>query len=107
MRGKGQTIFELTGFERDILFTLAGLPNMPKGNKIKSHLEAYYPGYDDISTGRFYPALNRLAEYGFVEKRQSRHDGRANSYGLTQWGQDQVQLYARIVAQEVGIADGE
>jgi len=72
---------DLTGFQRDVLYALAGLNN-PKGLAIKEELDQYYSS--PINHGRLYPNLDTLVDKGLVEK--GRIDDRTNSYELTQRG---------------------
>lgn len=72
---------DLTGFQRDLLFVIAGLDE-PNGLEIKAELETYYES--DIRHGRLYPNLDTLVDEGFVEK--GKHDQRTNKYLLTEKG---------------------
>lgn len=78
-------MFELTGFQRDILYVVAGLDE-PHGLAIKEELEAYYE--KEINHGRLYPNLDTLVEEGLLEK--GALDRRTNSYQLTARGQRQL-----------------
>jgi len=69
---------DLTGFQRDLLYVIAGLET-PHGLAIKDELDAYYEG--EINHGRLYPNLDTLVEKGLVTKRT--RDGRTNEYTLT------------------------
>lgn len=72
---------DLTGFQRDCLFVIAGL-GKPKGLAVKAELDEYYG--DDINHGRLYPNLDVLVDKGLVEKGQI--DDRTNYYTLTRRG---------------------
>lgn len=72
---------DLTGFQRDLLYVIAGLDH-PKGLAIKRELDGYYE--TDINHGRLYPNLDALVEKGLVEKGQQ--DQRTNAYMLTSRG---------------------
>jgi DNA-binding PadR family transcriptional regulator len=72
---------DLTGFQRDLLYVIAGLEE-PHGLAIKEELEGYYEG--DVNHGRLYPNLDTLVEKGLVEKGQ--RDRRTNFYTLTRRG---------------------
>lgn len=72
---------DLTGFQRDSLYIIAGLGD-PHGLAIKDEPEAYYQ--KGIHHGRLYPSLDTLVDKGLAEKRQA--DGRTNSYLLTDRG---------------------
>lgn len=71
-------MFELTAFQRDILYAIAGLED-PTGTDIKADLDSYYE--DEVYHGRLYPNLDELVGKGLVEKGQK--DDRANEYVLT------------------------
>ncbi|MFD1588580.1 PadR family transcriptional regulator [Halorientalis brevis] len=73
---------DLTAFQRDVLYVLAGLDEA-YGLAIKAELEDYYEG--DVNHGRLYPNLDELVERGYVEKGQI--DRRTNSYELTEEGE--------------------
>lgn len=72
---------DLTGFQRDLLFVIAG-DEKPHGLAIKEELEDYYE--TEIHHGRLYPNLDTLVEKGLVEKGQ--RDRRTNYYTLTSRG---------------------
>ena len=72
---------DLTAFQRDILYVLAGSDDA-YGLGIKQELESYYEGA--VNHGRLYPNLDELVEQGYVEKGQL--DRRTNSYNLTDSG---------------------
>ncbi|MFB6178672.1 MAG: PadR family transcriptional regulator [Halorientalis sp.] len=73
---------DLTAFQRDVLYVLAGLDDA-YGLAIKAELEEYYEG--EVNHGRLYPNLDELVERGYVEKGQI--DRRTNSYDLTEEGE--------------------
>lgn len=79
---------DLTAFQRDVLYVLAGLDE-PKGVDIKDELEEYY--MTEIHHGRLYPNLDTLVERGLVEKGQQ--DKRTNSYALTDSGYRQLEAH--------------
>jgi PadR family transcriptional regulator, regulatory protein PadR len=60
---------DLTGFQRDLLYVIAGLDD-PHGLAIKDELETYYE--KEIHHGRLYSNLDTLVDKGFVGKGQ--HD---------------------------------
>lgn len=76
---------DLTAFQRDLLYVVAGL-NKPHGLAIKAELENYYR--KDINQGRLYPNLDSLVDLGLVEKGQK--DRRTNYYILTSHGLDVI-----------------
>ena len=72
---------DLTGFQRDILYVIAGLDE-PNGLEIKAELEEYYQ--KEIHHGRLYPNLDTLVEEELIEKGEV--DRRTNFYTLTDSG---------------------
>jgi len=78
---------DLTGFQRDLLYTIAGLEG-PHGLALKDELEEYYE--TEVHHGRLYPNLDTLVDKGMVEK--SEKDQRTNLYTLTTWA---TELQAR------------
>jgi len=74
-------MFELTGFQRDLLYVIAGAAE-PSGQDIKEELEKYYP--NEINHGRLYPNLDTLVDKGLVEKGEL--DRRTNYYEITDQG---------------------
>lgn len=77
----------LTGFQRDILYIVAGLGG-PHGSAIRDELEDYYR--KDITSGRLYPNLDTLVDKGLVEKDQ--YDKRTNCYALTDHGRRELDV---------------
>ena len=77
---------DLTGFQRDLLYVIAGLDG-PKGLAIKDELDENYG--TEINHGRLYPNLDALVEKGLVEK--GRIDDRTNAYTLTQRGERELE----------------
>ena len=69
-------MYDLTGFQRDLLYVIAGL----------EELEDYYE--KEIHHGRLYPNLDTLVEKGLVEKGQ--RDRRTNFYTLTRRGRREL-----------------
>ena len=55
---------DLTAFQRDVLYVIAGLGDEPHGLAIKDELEKYYDV--DINHGRIYPKLDDLVDDGLV-----------------------------------------
>ena len=78
-------MYDLTGFQRDLLYTVAGLDE-PHGLAIKEELETYYE--KEIHHGRLYPNLDTLVEKGLVDKGQ--RDQRTNFYTLTRRGRREL-----------------
>ena len=77
---------DLTGFQRDLLYVIAGLDN-PHGLAVRDELEDYYEA--EIQHGRLYPNLDTLANKGLVEKRQK--DSQSNEYSLTSRGTREIE----------------
>jgi len=92
-------MFDLTGFQRDLLYAIAG-EEEPHGLAIKDVLERYYE--TEIHHGRLYPNLDTLVEKGLVEK--SEKDRRTNEYRLTGRGRREI---ADRRAWEGEFLDGE
>ncbi len=79
-------MYDLTGFQRDILYVTAGLDE-PHGLAIKEELENYYE--KEIQHGRLYPNLDTLVNKGLVKKGEI--DKRTNSYTVTQRGRREIE----------------
>ncbi len=75
-------MFELTGFQRDLLYVVAGLDG-ENGLSIQEELEQYYS--HDLNHGRLYPNLDTLVEEGYIEKTEL--DGRSYGFSLTEKGE--------------------
>ncbi|WP_293033179.1 PadR family transcriptional regulator [Natronococcus sp.] len=73
---------DLTGFQRDLLYVIAGA-DQPSGQDIKSEIEQYYSS--EINHGRLYPNLDTLVNKGLVEKGEL--DRRTNYYVITDDGE--------------------
>jgi PadR family transcriptional regulator PadR len=78
-------MYDLTGFQRDLLYVVAGLDD-PHGLAIKDELEEYYE--TEIQHGRLYPNLDTLAEKGLIEKGEK--DRRTNYYAVTRRGKREI-----------------
>jgi len=74
-------IFELTGFQRDLLYVIAG-SDQPSGQTIRREMEQHV---DNVNHGRLYPNLDTLVEHGLVEKGDQ--DQRTNYYEVTAEGE--------------------
>lgn len=92
---------DLTAFQRDVLYVIAGLSE-PHGLAIKDELDEYYD--TEINHGRLYPNLDSLVDMGLVEK--GKHDDRTNSYTLTQRGHREIQSRHEWESQYVSF-DGQ
>lgn len=77
---------DLTGFQRDLLYAIAGT-NEPNGLAIKRMLDSYYE--QEIHHGRLYPNLDRLVNKGLVEKGE--RSRRSNYYSLTNRGRREIE----------------
>jgi len=75
----------MTGFQRDLLYVIAGLDD-PHGLAVKDELENYYD--DEIHHSRLYPNLDKIVERGLVEK--GTLDRRTNYYVLTDAGREEI-----------------
>ncbi|MFW5934591.1 MAG: PadR family transcriptional regulator [Halolamina sp.] len=89
-------MYDLTGFQRDLLYVIAGKEE-PHGLAIKDELEGYYES--EIHHGRLYPNLDTLVEKGLVEKGQ--RDRRTNFYTLTSRGTREIEARQEWEAQYV------
>ena len=79
-------MYDLNGFQRDLLYTAAG-KDKPHGLALKNELEKYYES--EIHHGRLYPNLDTLVEKGLLEKGQI--DRRTNYYHVTQRGRREIE----------------
>ena len=79
-------MYDLTAFQRDLLYVIAGLDN-PHGLALKDELEKYYES--EIHHGRLYPNLDTLVEKGLVSK--SARDRRTNEYTLSKRGAREIE----------------
>ncbi|WP_171006550.1 PadR family transcriptional regulator [Halalkalirubrum salinum] len=92
-------MFELTGFQRDLLYVAAGLDH-PSGQTIGSELQKEI---DTITHGRLYPNLDTLVELGYLE--QGRMDKRTNYYELTEAGKTALEERRSWENQYVDLTD--
>lgn len=76
---------DLSGFQRDLLYIIAGL-DRPHGLAIKDEAENYYA--QEVHHGRLYPNLDTLVDKGLVQKGQK--DDRTNLYEVTRRGRDEL-----------------
>lgn len=76
----------LTGFQRDLLYVIAGA-EQPSGQDVKEEVETYYES--DINHGRLYPNLDTVVNRELVEKGEL--DRRTNYYDITDEGLEQLQ----------------
>ena len=81
-----KSIYELSGFQRDLLFVIAGLER-PSGREIGTAIENTQNR--NVFHGRLYSNLDTLVRAEFVDKQQ--HDGRTNLYVLTSKGKCELE----------------
>ena len=86
-------MYDLTGFQRDLLYVIAGLSE-PHGLAIKEELEDYYE--KEIHHGRLYPNLDTLVEKG-------QRDRRTNYYTLTRRGRREIEARRKWEDQYVEV----
>lgn len=77
----------LTAFQRDVLYVIAGAEAEPHGLAIKDKLTEYYDS--EIDHGRLYPNLDTLVDKELVEK--GTIDRRTNSYTLSEYGKQKIE----------------
>lgn len=77
---------DLTGFQRDLLYVIAGA-DQPSGQDVKEEIEQYYTA--DINHGRLYPNLDTVVNKEFVEKGEL--DRRTNYYDITESGEEAIE----------------
>jgi DNA-binding PadR family transcriptional regulator len=77
-------MFELTGFQRDLLYVIAGL-DRPSGQRVKEEISA---DIGEVNHGRLYPNLDTLVERGYVSKGQQ--DRRTNFYEISEKGVESI-----------------
>lgn len=77
---------DLTGFQRDLLYVIAGA-EQPSGQDVKDEVEQYYSS--EINHGRLYPNLDTVVNKELVEKGQL--DRRTNYYDITEQGEELIE----------------
>lgn len=77
---------DLTGFQRDLLYVIAGA-DQPSGQEVKDEIEQYYSA--EINHGRLYPNLDTIVNKDLVEKGEL--DRRTNYYAITNEGEETIQ----------------
>jgi PadR family transcriptional regulator, regulatory protein PadR len=87
---------DLTAFQRDVLYVIAGLEE-PHGLAIKDELEGYYAR--EVHHGRLYPNLDTLVDKGLVDKGQ--FDRRTNVYTLTKRARREIKARREWEAEYV------
>lgn len=78
-------MFDLTGFQRDLLYVIHGLDG-PHGLAVKEEIGEYYQ--EEIHHGRLYPNIDTLVDKGLVEKGEK--DRRTNEYSTTRRGEREI-----------------
>jgi DNA-binding PadR family transcriptional regulator len=89
-------MFDLTAFQRDLVYTIAGLDES-HGLGIKEEMERAYG--EEINHGRLYPNLDSLIDEGLVEK--GTIDKRTNSYTLTSRGQRAIEAREEWTSEKI------
>jgi len=89
---------QLTGFQRDLLYVIAG-KDRPSGQTILDDINHYID--QPVTHGRLYPNLDTLVEKELVEKGQL--DRRTNYYALTPKGRRELQQRKEWVDQYVDV----
>jgi PadR family transcriptional regulator, regulatory protein PadR len=89
---------DLTGFQRDLLYVIAGADH-PSGQDIKDEIETYYS--TEINHGRLYPNLDTLVNKDHVEKGEL--DRRTNYYSLTDKADEAIQQRREWESQYVDL----
>ncbi|MDQ2051644.1 PadR family transcriptional regulator [Natronolimnohabitans sp. A-GB9] len=87
---------DLTGFQRDLLYVIAGA-DQPSGQDVKEEIEQYYSS--EINHGRLYPNLDTIVNKELVEKGQL--DRRKNYYAITGEGEQAIEKRHEWVSQYV------
>ncbi|MFP8955327.1 PadR family transcriptional regulator [Natrialbaceae archaeon A-CW3] len=89
---------QLTGFQRDLLYVIAGMER-PSGQQILDDINEYID--QPVTHGRLYPNLDTLVENKLVEKGQL--DRRTNYYALTPRGRRELQRRQEWVQRYVDV----
>lgn len=88
-------MYDLSAFQRDVLYVIAGLDDKPHGLAIKAELEQYYDG--EVNHAQLYPNLDTLVDKGLIEK--GRLDQRTNAYSLSQHAERKIEARREWEAQ--------
>ncbi len=91
---------DLTGFQRDLLYVIAGA-EQPSGQDVKKEIEQYYSA--EINHGRLYPNLDTVVNKELVEKGEL--DRRTNYYEITVTGEEAIDERREWEQQYVGYND--
>jgi PadR family transcriptional regulator, regulatory protein PadR len=95
---KQVTMDDLTGFQRDLLYVIAGA-DQPSGQDIKNEITSYYTS--DINHGRLYPNLDTLVNKELVEKGEL--DRRTNYYVPSNEGNEVIRRRREWESQYVDL----
>ncbi|SDD95383.1 PadR family transcriptional regulator [Natrinema hispanicum] len=87
---------DLTGFQRDLLYVIAGA-DQPSGQDVKDEIEQYYSS--EINHGQLYPNLDTVVNKDLVEKGQL--DRRTNYYAITDEGEQAIEDRREWVLQYI------
>ncbi|MBX0296672.1 helix-turn-helix transcriptional regulator [Haloarcula nitratireducens] len=87
------TLYNLTGFQRDLLQAIAAIEDQPYGLALKDYLDERYA--DPINHSRLYQNLDTLIDQQLVTRDPI--DDRTNAYTLTDAGQRQLTHYAETL----------
>lgn len=93
---------QLNAFERDALRVVAD-KGPCNGARIGEPLVQWYPDAESsgsVSSGRLYPALDRLEERGLIQVERPRHS-RQNTYEITGEGEELVRVLEAGPVREV------
>lgn len=94
-----QRLLELTSFQRDLLFVVAGR-GPSSGQEVKDELESSTG--ESILPGQLYPNLDDLREADLVRKED--RDGRTNDYSITERGRRVLAELVRWQCERVDAA---
>jgi len=89
-------VYELTGFQRDLLVATRDCPHT--GQAIKAELEAAQDR--QVTDQRVYANLRRLTDRGFVVKDTHAVDDRSHRYSLTPRGYSALTELREFMADE-------
>ncbi|WP_126665269.1 PadR family transcriptional regulator [Haloterrigena salifodinae] len=92
---------DLTKFQVRCLATIAQQDRYGLG--IKREAETYYG--EELLHGRLFPNLDRLVDYGLVEKGQ--RDRRTNNYAITEMGEDVLEYELNWLEEHINGGDGQ
>ncbi|WP_418771533.1 PadR family transcriptional regulator [Halobacterium yunchengense] len=97
-----QLLLDLTSFQRDLLFVVAGR-GAASGQELKAELEEATG--ETVLPGQLYPNLDELQRNGLVRKEV--RDGRTNDYSATERGRGVLSALVRWQCERVDPALAE